>query len=136
MDDVSLLKMLPRHMQDDIKVAAYGPIMQAHPLFKHVATRNSGTTFIRTICCHAVKQKTILVGDRLYAENIPVTEMIFVVKGTLHYSDVADSQADTPLKVSEGEWACEAALWTDQASLNGPLVADIARCELLVIDAV
>jgi len=133
MADVDLLKMLPGHMIDDIKIAAYTPLLSEHSLFEHLCSKVGADPHLkRDLICEALTEKTVIMKDILFSSESPVPAMIFVVKGKLFYYDYLHQKEEV---IHEGGWACEAALWADKAMLNGPLVAEAGRCEVLLIDA-
>jgi len=130
--DVPALQCLPVTLLDDIRAEAYSPQVALHPIFHVYAAVD--TECMRNVCCGAVAERTVAVGEELYGKGVVVTSMLIVMQGTIEYQDAfADVDDDIP-RLYEGDWACELALWAVEASVSGPFVADRQRVDLLTLE--
>lgn len=140
--DVKLLAMLSTPLQKELKREAYEPLLSQHPLFYHITARDSSA--IDEVYHRALRQFSISQGDILFAKNTISEQMIFVLKGQLSYKcskaekiltrrKTKRLRADTGVLsvVGEGEWACEAALWTTWVHV-GTLQA-LTVCDIVAV---
>lgn len=127
--DVPSLKLLPHHILHDVLEEAHSPALVRHPLFRCI--RDMHPEVLHEICHAGLFERTVPLGELMFGKGVVVNEMFFVLKGSIEYHD---DEIEVPdISVDEGGWACEAGLWSSEARLGGPFVAEPGCCELLVL---
>jgi len=129
--DVPPLKRLPRHILYDVLKEVHSPTLTKHPLFR--CLKDMHPEALHDMCHNVLTEQTVPMGEFLFGKGIIVTEMFFVTKGTIEYLE-NDIEAPNTV-VPEGGWACEAGLWSAEARLGGPFLAETACCELIILTA-
>ncbi|CAK0828465.1 unnamed protein product [Prorocentrum cordatum] len=149
---VTSLEGLPIRLKDELLQAQHLPVMQRHPFFKLYLPTVGASMKKRCVQLAIQEADPLASGGSLEAIMVPgkvakstglrnesyvVKKMVFCLFGSLEYNDpngeVIDD--DPGCIVSPGEWACEAALWLQEATLQGRLVAGSSGCDALLVDA-
>jgi len=156
--DVELLHMLSKPLQQELRKEIFAPVLTQHPFFRIYATRDAAAML--HMCSAAISQIELSSGDSLFTEASSAESMIFVLKGRLKYfpmekkSKEEASPKPTPRTttvsgppklsrsatfkainaniIEEGDWCCEASLWT-QWKYTGAMSA-ISMSKVLTIN--
>jgi len=133
--DVDLLKLLPRPLQEELRVEVYKPILLYHPFFEALNDCSSRT--LSRVCNNAMGQKSLKHGHDLFGFNKRVDSMFFCVAGELLYleggADSVDLGNARTEKLLEGKWLCDQVLWAAQWHTRGRAAA-ASPCEVVVLD--
>lgn len=127
-ENVELLKIISEHLRAELRFEIHSRVLLAHPFFDYYYRINAAG--VRRVCDVAVSRVKICKGDIVFhdLETPSWQRMFFIISGTLQY---LQRDAD-PRFVKDGEWLCEAVLWTNWMHC-GTLQAE-TNCTLLVLD--
>jgi len=120
--------MLPQSLYMNVMLEIYDQFLSVHPLFKALLQRNR--VIMQLVCCCAVKEIVLAIGDELFTPGQIAHAMYFVVSGQLTYSQ---NHIDNIQILQTGSHFCEAVIWTPWVH-QGTLVADV-ESELLAVDS-
>jgi len=126
--EVEMLSMLPQSLYMNVMLEIYDQFLSVHPLFKALLQRNR--VIMQLVCCCAVKEIVLAIGDELFTPGQIAHAMYFVVSGQLTYSQ---NHIDNIQILQTGSHFCEAVIWTPWVH-QGTLVADV-ESELLAVDS-
>eukprot|EP00931_Biecheleriopsis_adriatica_P110568 TRINITY_DN8485_c0_g1_i1.p1 TRINITY_DN8485_c0_g1~~TRINITY_DN8485_c0_g1_i1.p1 ORF type:complete len:1037 (+),score=234.90 TRINITY_DN8485_c0_g1_i1:103-3213(+) len=104
---VELLKIISPPVLMELHFEIHSKVLFLHPFFD--CYNDVNPTGIRKVCHLAVDMLSLHPGDILFSEfEVPtVPRMFFVMSGGFQYLHTPDV-----ITVKEGEWMCEAVLWT------------------------
>jgi len=128
--DIMAFRALPQNLLMRLHEEVFGPIIAEHALLNKLH-KAEGMAF-GSICHPAMAERTLGVGEELFRCGARGTQMFFLVRGTLNY--FWGYQEAVPLEVNQGEWMCEAALWTDWVH-RGRTTTSLMTCELYTLEA-
>jgi hypothetical protein len=150
---VTSLDGLPIRLKDELLQAQHLPVMQKHPFFKlyipgvgayikkkcvQMAIQEADPMASGAALDAILKPGTAPKSTGLRNESYVVKKMVFCLFGSLEYNDpngeVIDED-DPGCKLEQGQWACEASLWLQEATIQGRLVAGSSGCDALLLDA-
>jgi len=126
--DVQTFSLLPEFIKDQLQEEVLLPVLKLHPFFR--AYWCADAQAVEAVCREAAFPVSLRAGEALLSNWKDVHEMVFVVCGMLEYHV---SSLVVPPTVSKGEWLCEAALWAEGTSLEGPLLGAIRGCDTILI---
>eukprot|EP00928_Gymnodinium_smaydae_P070774 TRINITY_DN54545_c0_g1_i1.p1 TRINITY_DN54545_c0_g1~~TRINITY_DN54545_c0_g1_i1.p1 ORF type:complete len:951 (+),score=95.79 TRINITY_DN54545_c0_g1_i1:182-3034(+) len=106
--DIELLELISQPLRVELHYEIYMPIMGWHPFLDICGEESS--TFMRQVCHNALAKIILANQDLLFdaGEASLHQQMYFICNGGMMYNR---KRRDTDI-VRNGEWACEAVLWT------------------------
>jgi len=107
--DVSLLKLLPRSLKEQLHAQLYLPTVIKHPILSALGTCHDRT--LVKICDEAMSQGSLEPAEELFAFGKEAEQMYFVVSGCLFYWEGPLPSPNMREEVSSGEWICDQVLW-------------------------
>jgi voltage-gated potassium channel len=116
-ETVTVLRLLPPHLERRLHQELYGPYVTRAPFFHHFAA--VCTDGLIEVCSKAISEKTVICGEELFLEGKVATKMSFIVSGVMRYEHT-DVRLYTTIVT--GLWVSEPALWLQWAHC-APLVA-------------
>jgi len=128
--DVDCFRFLPKRILQDLREEAFLPYLMRHPFFETWSFLEPFAT--RELCSRAVEEVYVCAAEEVFCDGQPVNRMIFVIDGELQYCHVEGDNA-CRIRISRGEWCCEACLWAVHASLSGQLMPGPVGCEVLKV---
>merc|ERR1712107_454534 len=126
---VELLSLVSEPLRIELHYEMYTPVFNSHPFFQCYSLLYSSA--LRQACHQAIALCSLHSGDVLFTSGQMPDEprMFFIMSGHMHY--MKEGKMET--LVEEGEWACEAAIWTPWV-YRGVLRAKEA-CTILALDS-
>eukprot|EP00927_Polykrikos_kofoidii_P085918 TRINITY_DN9475_c0_g1_i4.p1 TRINITY_DN9475_c0_g1~~TRINITY_DN9475_c0_g1_i4.p1 ORF type:complete len:849 (+),score=100.08 TRINITY_DN9475_c0_g1_i4:100-2547(+) len=125
-NDIATFKVLPRSILHDLAVEQFKPYLLVHPFFSMY--NKSDPQALRDLCKSGIEERHLLPEEELFATG-HVQTSFFVVLGTILYT----VSVVAPLTISEGEWACEEALWSGVSLIQAPMVNSGTAAELILV---
>jgi hypothetical protein len=127
---VELLRLVSEPLREQLHAEVYGPTLSAHPFFNHIQEQCSHA--IHQLCHTAISEMSFSQDDVLFSRGdiSSCPKMLFVTGGELAYFS---QEMSRPHRVMPGDWACEAALWTEWIH-HGQLLAK-SSCGLVGLGA-
>lgn len=130
-ENIDLLGLVSQPLRIELHFEVHMPAITKHPFFDIYA--HECPELVRQLCHEGITQLSLSSGDLLFTQGVDSgVHMYFIVGGKLAYTqaDILDDiiVAQRRTLVGEGEWACEAVLWTDWAHC-GSMRAK-AECQL------
>jgi hypothetical protein len=125
---IELFQMVSLDLQVDVHYEVHSPVLLQHPFFRNFMEVNPAA--VRMICHTGASHFMQSPGDIVFSNGeTPVQpRMLFVVEGSLYYTRQRQRK-----DVKEGQWLCEAVLWTRWTHC-GTLMAR-SDCRMLAITA-
>ncbi|CAK0856261.1 unnamed protein product [Prorocentrum cordatum] len=125
---IELFQMVSLDLQVDVHYEVHSPVLLQHPFFRNFMEVNSAA--VRMICHTGASNFIQSPGDIVFSngETPVLPRMLFVVEGSLYYTRQRERK-----DVKEGQWLCEAVLWTRWTHC-GTLMAR-SDCRMLSITA-
>jgi len=130
-DEIPALSFVPEELLIKLSCEVFGPILAGHGLFLRIKRTDAEIWSI--ILNQAVSERALHSGEELFRVGNKGTKMFFITMGEMAYS-YAYSTDDTPWRVRDGEWMCEAVLWT-RWEHRGRLTAASSCCDMLELNA-
>lgn len=129
-EDIPVLKTLPERIRDELRLEVYMPILAAHPVFHIYFSMDARPLLL--IIKQCLEPLTLLSSQEIFPDSTRITKMFFVSHGRAFYHPSQTDHSDY-LIVGCGMWACEAALWSARAQLEGPFVAASGGVSLIML---
>jgi len=116
LDEVEVMKMLPKTFQMEVFLEVYGRHLIVHPLFVKLGER----TALATVCGTSISEVFLDTSEKLFSPGEKAHSMHFVTQGLLSYcvllgnpnaGQCQEEELVTQL-VKVHEWVGEAVLWT------------------------
>ncbi|CAK0910814.1 unnamed protein product [Prorocentrum cordatum] len=127
--EMPCMKLLPKAIREELRYEAFTPLLKAHPFFDFYM--QACPVGMRQICASATDEVSMLPLEEMFWDGQSVNRMFFVRVGLVSYCH--RDHRTSPLDVRQGQWACEEALWSKVALVDGPFRAGSAGCELLTV---
>jgi len=124
--DVSLLKLLPRSLKEQMHTQLYERILIRHPILQALAVYHE--RILTQICDMAMSQESLGSAEELFAYGKEAEHVYFVVSGSLLYFEGHSPSPAIREEVDAGDWFCDQALWvrwTHRGQMTG-----LQPCEL------
>jgi len=102
-EEIAVFELLPERLQCYLRQEIYGPYVTRLPFFFSLTTLSNG--FLSELCKKNVHLKRMLKEEDLFKCNKEAEFVYVVAAGSLDY------RHDALKTISEGQWACEPALW-------------------------
>jgi len=128
--DVSLLKLLPRSLKEQMHSQVYQAIVIRYPILKFIAGYHERT--MTKICDMAMGQQSLGSAEELFAYGKEAEHVYFVVSGCLLYFQGPSPCPGIREEVSEG-WFCDQVLWIKWVHLGQ--MTGLQPCELVKLDS-
>eukprot|EP00928_Gymnodinium_smaydae_P017744 TRINITY_DN16786_c0_g1_i4.p1 TRINITY_DN16786_c0_g1~~TRINITY_DN16786_c0_g1_i4.p1 ORF type:complete len:1004 (-),score=157.35 TRINITY_DN16786_c0_g1_i4:245-3211(-) len=125
---VELLKIVSEPLRVELHYEVHSVTLMMHPFFDAYSTVNP--MGLRKVCHAAVCPLSLSSGDVLFSymeESRP--RMLFIINGRLIY----EKPDVEPINVRDGQWLCEAPLWTHWFHVG--TTRAFAESQLLSLDA-
>lgn len=124
--DISVLQVLPEHIQVRLSVETYQPHTVTHAFFSMLQEQD--WTAISGICHHAMSEKLENPNQIVLMQGEVAERMLLVFSGSISYRH----KSGTMWKVTSGEWLCEACMWMEWWHCGTATTTN--TCELVLID--
>lgn len=134
--DVEILRKLSEPLQMELVYEVRSPRILKHPFFQQYAMFN--VIGMHKLCYEALKIVNLMQDDVLFSVGETARAMYFVTKGEMLYKKKMTSPSDRALSnswipIGNGQWACEAVLWTPWEHC-GEMIAAV-ESSLFALDA-
>lgn len=129
---VSLLKLLPRSLKEEMHAEIYQPVITMHPFFKELESQHEVT--LVKICDMAMSQQSLGPGEELFAYGKEAEQVYFLVSGSLVYSEGPSPSQDISAELSKGAWCCDHVLWV-RWQHRGQMMSPQQHCRLANLSA-
>jgi len=128
--NVSLLKLLPRSLKEQMHAQLYHPIIIRHPLLKALHSYHERT--LVKICDMAMSQVSLESAEELFAYGKEAEHVYFVVSGCLLYFEGPSPSPGIQKEVLAGDWFCDHVLWVRW--MHRGQMTGLQPCELANLD--
>jgi len=133
-DDVHILSMLSSSLRLELIFQTRRPHILTHPLFR--LWMELDVSAVKLLCVETLKFVFLNQGDDLFKPGEQGHDAYLLTRGRCKYTQEPDSSHVTDEEkkyVDEGQWICEAALWSHWTHVGKLEAAEL--CQFLVVSA-